>query len=109
MSHRSHLKETEEDLVPKQKAWAGCRKRIESYAKQYAEGHVVGESPTDDQKAILQDAKNEGYPKSIVKTCGDLMRRIDKAKEEDKAELIVKRTTALRDYANDLGLGQAFS
>ena len=111
MSVSSNLVETPEDLEVKRKAWVWNKRELLTYVTQYAEAADPGtvSTPTSQQNAIAADAAKARFPVTLVRQLGNLRRRIDASEDLDlEKELVTKFTDQLRDYADKIGLGQAF-
>jgi len=112
MSVSSNLVETPEDLEVKRKAWVWNKRELLNFVTQYAEAAdpVATSVPTSEQNAIVADAEKAKFPITLVRKLGKLQFQINAADDSDLlAELNDKFTTALRGYAEKIGLGQAFS
>ncbi len=111
MSVSSHVVETPEDLEVKRKAWVWNKRVLLKYVTQYAKAAdpATPSIPTKNQNAIVADAENEKFPKSLVRKLGKLRIRINSTEDScSVSELEAKFTDALREYAEKLGLGQAY-
>lgn len=111
MSVSSNLVETPEDLEVKRKAWVWNKRELLTYVTQYAKAAdpTAPSAPTSKQNAIVADAEKAKFPISLVRKLGKLQCRITAADNPGKeTELKAKFTAALRDYADKIGLGQAF-
>ncbi|RBW63040.1 hypothetical protein [Ruegeria sp. A3M17] len=114
MSVSSHLVETPEDLAVKVKAWKATEAELMRFGKAYADHHEVGlGKPSAMQDAIAWDAWDKGYPKTVVRDAGNILRRIQVAKEAEKSEDGAEHKTKLRallcNFANNIGLGKAYA
>lgn len=114
MSVSSHLVETPEDLAVKVKAWKATEAEVMRFAREYADHHEVGlGKPSAMQDAIAGDAGDKGYPKTVVREAGDILRRVERAKEDNKpadvTELEAKMRVLLCGFANKIGLGKAYA
>lgn len=108
----SNLVETSEDLEVKRKAWIWNKRELLEFVNQYAKAAVYGSlsTPSGRRDAIAADAGKENFPVTLVRDLGNLRRRINDAENpERKKELNERFDGLLRDYAEKIGLGQAFS
>lgn len=111
-TYASHLHESPEDLEVKRTAWRGTKERLMFLAKRFAEAHEPGsKGPSGKQQGIMDSAKDrENFPKGVIKKCGNLVRRIDAAEDPDKkSQLQLQLQAAQREFADRIGLGQAFA
>lgn len=69
------LKETAEDLAVKDRLWDATDRELHHFAEIYAAGHVPGERYSDAQKDATSAAKVKGYPKGLVRSLGDIVRK----------------------------------
>ncbi|MCA0905157.1 hypothetical protein LCM27_01960 [Ruegeria marisrubri] len=114
MSVSSHLVETPEDLAVKVKAWKATEAEVMRFGREYAEDDGVGlGKPSAMQDAIAGDAGDKGYPTTVVREVGSILRRIEVAEEANKpadvAELKTKLRAELCGFANKIGLGKAYA
>jgi hypothetical protein len=59
------------------------------------------------QNAVTADAEKAGYPKSLIRKLGYLVRRIGSANGNKEAMLKAELEAELRSYAHSIGLGSA--
>ena len=113
MSVSSYLVETEADLAVKANAWKAMEREVMGFAQRYASEHVIGQTaPSDAQRNIVWAVKDKGYPATLVKKAGSLLRRIEGADPEadpEKASCLKKELRELmRDYARKIGFLKVF-
>ncbi|MEX5600732.1 hypothetical protein [Pseudophaeobacter sp. C1-32P7] len=113
MSVSSYLVETEADLAVKANAWKAMEREVMGFAQRYASEHVIGQTaPSDAQRNIAWAAKDKGYPVTLVKKAGSLLRRIDGADSaadpEKVSGLQQKLRELMRDCARKIGFLKVF-
>ena len=87
ISHR--LKEDAGDIAVKARLWDATRRELMHFATRYAEEHVVGVRVSDGQEDVAIAAKDKGYPKTLVRALGSIVRR-DLSESSEASEMIAE-------------------
>lgn len=70
-----HLKEDAADIQVKERLWQATERELLGFSERYAAAHEVGERVSDPQEDIACAAKLKGYPKTLVRNLGGVIRR----------------------------------
>lgn len=130
MNLATPLRQEPGDIVNNRKAWSWQRNDLMRYARSFAdcikpeqaasqpcqlalfelppfketEPAPHRDEAKEAQNAVTADADKAGYPKSLIRKIGFLVRRINAAEGSKKATLETELETELRSYAETIGL-----